>query len=377
MSTDCDFLIIGAGVSGASAGYELAKLGKVLVLEAEDAPGYHSTGRSAALFTRNYGPAAVRAVSAVSYDFFKSPPDGFAEHPLLTPRGGLSIAFKGDEALLDKILALGTEAHPIHEISLAEAMQHAPLLRADLLGRAVYEPGVLDMDVDAIHRGFLKGLAARGGQVITDRAVTRLSHDGHVWQVETAKGSYRSAIVVNAAGAWADRIGQMAGARPIGLVPKRRTAILVDPPAGMDIKTMPLVDFAGGEVYIKPNSGKIMASPGDETPVEPQDIQPDDMDIAVLADWLERHTAITIRRIDHSWAGLRSFVADGVPVAGFDPQLKNFFWLAGQGGFGIMMSAALARLAAGLIDQGWLPPEFIAQGLTENDLAPARCQARG
>jgi len=374
MSTDCDFLIIGAGVSGASAGMELARLGKVLILEAEDTPGYHASGRSAALFTRNYGPAAVRAVSAVSYDFFSAPPDGFADHDVLTPRGGMSVALKGDEALLDRVLALGTRDHPIVEIDLAEAMRYAPLLQPELLGRAIYEPDVLDMDVDAIHRGFLKGFASLGGQVVTDRLVTGLNHDGHVWTVETTKGSYRATILINAAGAWADRVGQLAGAKPIGLVPKRRTAILIEPPAGIDIRNMPLVDFAGGEIYIKPSSGKIMASPGDQTPVEAQDIQPDDMDVAVLADWLERHTAIRIHRIDHSWAGLRSFVADEVPVVGFDPQLKNFFWLAGQGGFGIMMSAALARLSAGLIDQRRMPPEFTAQGLSESDLSPARCQ---
>jgi D-arginine dehydrogenase len=374
MSTDYDFLIIGAGVSGASAGYELARLGKVLILEAEAQPGYHASGRSAALFTRNYGPAAVRAISAVSFDFFRSPPEGFAEHHLLTPRGGMSVALKGNEKLLDSSLALGTVDHPIIEITHAEAMRYAPLLRPDLLARAVYEPGVLDMDVDAIHRGFLKGFAARGGQIATDRPVTGLRHDGHAWTVETAKETYRATIVINAAGAWADQVGQLAGAKAIGLVPKRRTAILVDPPAGIDIKEMPLVDFAGGEIYIKPTSGKIMASPGDETPVDPQDIQPDDMDVAILADWLENHTAITIRRIDHQWAGLRSFVTDKVPVAGFDSALKNFFWLAGQGGFGIMMSAALAKLTAGLIDHGRMPPEFAAQGLTEADLAPGRCQ---
>jgi D-arginine dehydrogenase len=374
MGTDCDFLIIGAGISGAAAGYELAQLGKVLILEAEDVPGYHSTGRSAALFTRNYGPAPVRAISAVSYDFLKSPPEGFAAHALLTPRGGMSVALKGDEKLLDKVLALSSDAFPIVEVDLAQAMQYAPVLRPELVGRAVYEADVLDMDVDAIHRGFLKGLANRGGQVLTDQKVLSLRHDGTAWEIATSKASFRATVLINAAGAWADQLGQLAGAKPIGLVPKRRTAILIDPPAGMDTRAMPLVDFAGSEIYIKPNSGKIMASPGDQTPVEPQDIQPDDMDVAVLADWLERHTAITIRRIDHSWAGLRSFVADEVPVVGFDSGLKNFFWLAGQGGFGIMMSSALARLSAALIDKNQMPDAFAAQGLKLTDLAPARCQ---
>ncbi|HEX9448435.1 MAG TPA: FAD-binding oxidoreductase [Dongiaceae bacterium] len=374
MRNTCDFLIIGAGISGASAGYELALLGSVIILETEDVAGYHSTGRSAALFTRNYGPAAVRAISAVSYDFFNTPPAGFTDHALLTSRGGLSVAFKGDEKLLDKVLALGTDDHPVFELDLAEALRMAPLLRADLIGRAVHEPGVLDMDVDAIHRGFLKGFAARGGKLITSQKVTGLRQDGQAWLIDTANAGYQAKIVINAAGAWADQVGHLAGAKPIGLVPKRRTAILLEPPAGIEIKEMPLVDFAGGEIYLKPNSGKIMASPGDQTPVEAQDIQPDDMDVAILADWLERHTAITIRRIDHSWAGLRSFVADEVPVVGFDPKVTDFFWLAGQGGFGIMMSAALARLAAGLINQGRMPAEFADQGLTLAELAPARCQ---
>lgn len=374
MTNNCDFLIIGAGVSGAAAGYELVKFGKVVVLEAEDAPGYHSTGRSAALFTRNYGPSLVRAISTASFGFLSNPPAGFAEHPLLTPRGGMSVALHGDEDRLDAVLALGTAENPIIELSVQDALERAPLLRRDLVARAVIEPGVLDMDVDAIHRGFLKGLKEAGGRVVTGARVTELKPTASGWQVKASGETYQARTVINAAGAWANEIGLLAGAKSIGLVPKRRTAILIDPPAGMDISKMPAVDFAGGETYIKPSSGKLMASPGDQTPVEPQDIQPDEMDIAVLADWLERHTLLTIRRIDHSWAGLRSFVADEMPVAGFDPSLENFFWLAGQGGFGIMMSATLGRISAGLINQGNIPSDLIAQGITAEALAPQRCQ---
>lgn len=374
MRNNCDFLIIGAGVSGAAAGYELVKSGKVVMLEAEDAPGYHSTGRSAALFTRNYGPALVRAISSASFDFLSNPPAGFADHPLLTPRGGMSVALHGDEARLDQVLALGTQEHPILELSVEDALERAPLLRRDQIARAVIEPGVLDMDVDAIHRGFLKGMKEGGGKVVTSAQVTELTPTASGWQVKAGGETYQAKTVINAAGAWANQIGLLAGAKSIGLVPKRRTAILIDPPAGMDISKMPAVDFAGGETYIKPSSGKLMASPGDQTPVEPQDIQPDEMDIAVLADWLERHTQLTIRRIDHSWAGLRSFVADEMPVAGFDPALENFFWLAGQGGFGIMMSATLGRITANLINQGNIPNDLTARGISAEALAPQRCQ---
>lgn len=375
MTNNCDFLIIGGGVSGAAAGYELVKSGKVILLEAEDALGYHSTGRSAALFTRNYGPALVRAISSASFDFLSNPPAGFADHPLMSPRGGMSVALPGDEAKLDKVLALGTAENPILELPVEQALQQAPVLRPEQTARAVIEPGVLDMDVDAIHRGFLKGLRAGGGVVVTGARVSAMEPTPAGWNVTAGGETYHARIIVNAAGAWADQVGAMAGAKSIGLVPKRRTAILVDPPAGIDVTHMPAVDFAGGETYMKPSSGKLMASPGDQTPVEPQDIQPDDMDVAVLADWLERHTRLTIRRIDHSWAGLRSFVADEMPVAGLDPEVENFFWLAGQGGFGIMMSATLGRVAAGLLSKGEIPSDLTAKGITAEALSPRRCRS--
>ncbi len=374
MSNACDFLVIGAGISGTAAGYELARLGSVIILEAEDTPGYHSTGRSAALFTRNYGPALVRAISTASYDFLTNPPAGFADHPLMTPRGGMSVALHGDEDKLDHVLSLGNKENPIFEIGLDEAMQRMPLLRRDLVGRAVFEPGVLDMDVDAIHRGFQKGFKAQGGRIVTNARVTAMVQTAQGWDVQAGGEIYHAGMVVNAAGAWADEIGKLAGAKAIGLVPKRRTAILVDPPAGIDVNDIAMVDFVGSEIYMKPSSGKVMASPGDQTPVEPQDIQPDDMDVAILADWLDNHTALTIRRISHSWAGLRSFVTDELPVAGFDKTAPRFFWLAGQGGFGIMMSATLGRITAGLIDRGEIPADLAASGIAADALAPERCQ---
>jgi D-arginine dehydrogenase len=179
--------------------------------------------------------------------------------------------------------------------------------------------------------------------------------------------------LINAAGAWADEVGQLAGAAPIGLVPKRRTGIIVDVPTDMDLNGTPATEFIGESAYIKPDAGRLMASPGDESPVAPQDARPDEMDLAVLVDWLQRNTTLSVNRIAHSWAGLRCFVADGDPVVGFDSHLPDFFWLAGQGGYGIMMAPALARAAAGLITDNALLDDLVQRELGIDDLSPARC----
>lgn len=367
-----DYLVIGAGISGAAAAYELAASGSVALIEAEAMPGYHSTGRSAALYTRNYGVPVVQRINAASHDFFMRPPEGFAERPLLTPRGALTVAAPGDESKLDAILALSSEGNEIEPISAARALELAPLLRPECVSVAAYEPGVMDMDVDALHQGYLRGLRRRGGSLFCNARIEKLSRFSGLWRANVGDACFEGRIVVNAAGAWADRVAVLAGAAPIGLVPKRRTAIIIDEPKGLDVGLLPSVEFADGEAYLKPDAGKIMASPGDQTPVEPQDIQPEEWDIAVLVDWLERRTLIPVRRIASSWAGLRTFTEDGAPVAGFDPGLKNFFWLAGQGGFGIMMAPTLGRVAAGLIAEGSLPDDLAALGLSEQDICADR-----
>lgn len=356
-----DFLVIGGGIAGASAAYELAAQGSVLVLEAESAAGYHSTGRSAALFTRNYGGAAVRRVNIASEPFFRSPPDGFCDTPLLTPRGLLSVASPEHAPSLDQLLDMSEPGHEITQISPEKACDMVPFLRPGRVARAVYEADVSDIDVATLHLAYLKGAKARRAMVMTRQSVTELTRGERHWQVRTATDCFHAAVVVNAAGAWADRIGALAGAQGIGLVPKRRTGIIIDAPQGIDTSSLPAIDFAGSDAYLKPEAGKLMASPGDATPTDPHDAWPDDMDIAVLADWIERETRIEVRRIGHSWAGLRSFVADGLPVVGFDPHLPGFFWLAGQGGYGIMMAPALAILTARLCVSA--PP--FGEGLAE------------
>jgi D-arginine dehydrogenase len=376
MTIDCEFLVIGAGVSGAAAAWELASLGSTILLEMEDQPGYHSSGRSAALYTPNYGPAAVREISQAALAFFSHPPSGFADHPLLSPRGALTLAVDDPEGHLETQLHDFRPEHPIEEVTMARAMELCPPIRPGVFRRALYEPGVMDMDAAAIHQGYLRGLKARGGRIVLSAAVSALERSAGLWTAVTKTERYRAPVVVNAAGAWADRVGAMAGAASIGLTPCRRTVILVEAPPEFCGPRQPATDIADTWAYFKPEAGRILASPGDETPSEPMDAYPDDMVIAELADYLQRHTLLKIERILRSWAGLRSFVADHAPVVGFDPRAEGFFWLAGQGGFGIMMSPVLGRATAALIESGALPDDLRERGLTPADLSPARCTRR-
>lgn len=370
--THIDFLVIGAGISGASAAAELAASGSVLLVETEALAGYHSTGRSAALYTPNFGSPLVRRLNAAGHGFFTAPPDGFATTPLLTPRAALTIARPGEEVALEAVLAMSTPTHPIHRIPVAEALRLAPVLRPEVVGVAALEPGVTDMDVAAIHQGFLGLFRRRGGVIRLNAPVTALARDGRGWRATVGGETVLAGVVVNAAGAWGDDLARMAGAPALGLVAKRRTMIAVEAPVFAGASEMPLVEFAGEEAYFKPDAGRILASPGDETPVAPQDVQPEEWDIAVIADWLHRHTTLDVRRVPNAWAGLRSFVADHAPVVGFDPDCPGFFWLIGQGGYGIMLSPTLARITGSLATGGALPADIAAAGISTAELAPER-----
>ncbi|WP_448205907.1 NAD(P)/FAD-dependent oxidoreductase [Azospirillum sp. sgz302134] len=377
-----DFLVIGAGMAGASAAYELASHGSVLVLERESQPGYHSTGRSAALYTQTYGHPTVRALTVASWDFYAYPPEGFSEHPLLTPRGVLLIGRADQTAALDRDFTEGRRLTPtVERFDRAQALARAPFLREDYVAGAVWEPDAMDMDVHAIHTGYLRGLKARGGRVVTDAGVQAARRRDGLWEIETPAGIFAAPVLVNAAGAWADALAGMAGVRPIGLVPKRRTAVTFDPvfdPAFPDptdsagLNGWPMVIDVDEQFYMKPDAGRILLSPADETPVEPCDVQPEEMDIAIAIDRLEQAVRFSVRRIAHKWAGLRSFVSDKVPVAGFDDGAEGFFWLAGQGGYGIQTAPAMGRTAAALATGRSLPAEVAALGVRAEDLAPAR-----
>jgi len=365
-----DFLVIGAGVSGAAAAWELAAHGSVIMLEAESQPGHHATGRSAALYTPNFGAPLVRAINAASRDFFETPQEGFADVPLLSPRGALTLARPGEEAALDAVLDASTPRDPILRIPREEAIQRAPLIRADRIAAACYEPGVADMDVAAIHQGFLRGLRRRGGALVCGARASAFDRLDGAWTVAAGAERYQAPVVVNAAGAWGDVVAALAGAAPVGLTPKRRTAIVTAAPSGVAVHDMPLVEFASDMPYLKPDGGRVMASLGDETAVAPHDVQPDDLDVAVLVDWLARHTHVEVRVAPRAWAGLRSFTPSGTPVVGFDPVAPGFFWLVGQGGYGIMMAPTLARLCADLVVRGVMSPDLKTAGLDAAALAP-------
>jgi D-arginine dehydrogenase len=365
-----DFLVIGAGISGASAGYELATIGSVVMVEAESVPGYHSTGRSAALYTPNYGPDLVRLINKQSHEFFYAPPEGFTEHSLLSPRGMMMVASPEQESEFKVKMRDYTPG--IEEITAQEVLSRAPFLRLDQVVGGTYESGVFDMDVNAIHQGYLRGFTKRGGELLVSSPASSLQWSQNHWVVKAGDRIMEARIVVNAAGAWADEIGRLAGAESIGLIPKRRTAAMIDAPAAINLDTVPAMDFMGCENYIKPEKYQLMISPGDEFPVAAQDIQPDDFDIAVLVDWVESITQINVTKINHQWAGLRCFVEDGKPVVGFDPKLGNFFWLAGQGGYGIMMAPALAKATAELVTNRCLSAEFVDAGITAESCSPSR-----
>jgi D-arginine dehydrogenase len=367
-----DFLVVGAGLSGTAAACELASHGSVLLVEAEATPGYHASGRSAALFTAHQGTPLVQAINRASAAFFAKPPAGFTDHPLLAPRGGLTIAEPGQEHMLQDLLALSAPGREVHPIGVAAALQLAPILRAARIGAAVHEPRVADIDVAALHQGYLRALKQRGGTLVCGQRIDALDHQGGLWTARTPDAQFQARVIVNAAGAWADHVATLAGVRPIGLVPKRRTAIIVDGLTGLDTRAMPTVDFTATDAYFKPDGDRIMASLGDQDPVEAQDIRPDEWEIALLADWLQRETRLTVRRIDHSWAGLRSFVPDDNPVVGFDDAVPDFFWLAAQGGYGIMMAPVLGRAAAALARHHDLPDELTAQGID----AAVLCRSR-
>lgn len=378
MTDRCDVVIIGGGIAGAGAGYELARAGKkVVLLERESQPGYHTTGRSAALFAETYGNATIRALTVASRDFLMNPPAGFASVPILTPRGALHIGNADQAGELDRKFADMRKLVPtVKRLGAAETQALMPVLKPEAAaGGALSEPDAMDIEVHALHNGLLRGMTAAGGRVITDAEVTGLSQAGGDWQVETGKGVFSAPVVVNAAGAWTDVVAAMAGVKPIGLMPKRRTAVTFDPPNGTDIHAWPMVIDADEEWYFKPDAGRILLSPCDETDSEPTDAQPDEMDIAIAVDRLETVSNLQVRRLAAKWAGLRSFVSDRTVVCGFDAEKAGFFWLAAQGGYGIQTSAAMARVAGALAQGRGLPQDVADLGVTEQDLSPSRLRS--
>lgn len=368
-----DFLIIGAGIAGASAAYWLARHGRVVVLEREAHPGYHSTGRSAALFAESYGTPQVRALTMASRAFFDAPPPGFSDHPLLSPRGALIVAAPGQDELLHSTwLALSGLGTPLQLLSSREACALVPVLRPEKVIGAILDPGAADIDVHALHQGYLRGLRQDGGSLVCSAEVTALRRHGGSWWLDAGGQQYAAPIVVNAAGAWVDQLAGLAGVTGIGLEPRRRSAFLFAPSETVDTAHWPLTIGVAEDWYFKPDAGMLLGSPANADPVPPHDVQAEELDIATGIFNIEQMTTLSIRRPAHTWAGLRSFVADGDLVAGFDSASAGFFWLAAQGGYGIQTSPAMGECGAALLCGKPIPAHLAAFGLSAERLSPRR-----
>lgn len=369
---ECQIAVIGSGMAGASIAAHLAEHAAVQLLEMEDHPGYHSTGRSAAQFSETYGNTVIRALSRASRSFLFSPPPGFASSSLVKLRGNLTFGKTGQEALLDAYADSLESGHGVERLSAARTLELCPVLRADDLCGGVLEPRSADIDVHALHQGYLKLFKSRGGRLNTASQVMSVERRSDSWWITTPNLTLRAEIVVNAAGAWAGAIGHLAGAFDIGLEPRRRTAVLIEPFTGIDSSAWPMVSDVEETFYIKPDAGRILLSPADETPVPAGDVQPDELDVAVAIDRLERATGREVRRVVRTWAGLRSFVADRAPCVGFDPVQPRFFWHAALGGYGIQTAPALSELAAALVLHRGVEEQLSAVGLGAEALSPAR-----
>lgn len=369
MSEELDIIVIGAGIAGASVAARLAQTSKVVVLEMEERPGYHSTGRSAATYEPNYGPPSIRALTRAGRSFFETPPQGFASAPLVSPRPTIFVV---PEHQQEQAAALMQSGAGLAELSFAQAQSHFPALKPSYTKHAVIDDSTADIDVDLLHQGFLRQIKTQGGEIVCRAPVETLTRKNGGWQVTTPLGSFSAPILVNAAGAWGDQIAKRAGVAPKGLQPKRRSMAVVPAPEGLNIMSWSFVGDVGETWYAKPSGGRLLVSPAEAEPVEPHDAFADDMTLAEGIARFEEAVDIPVTRLEGSWGGLRSFVPDGNPVCGFDPQAEGFFWLIGQGGYGIQTSPALGDLAAALVRQEAMPGYIEREGLDLADISPGR-----
>jgi D-arginine dehydrogenase len=369
-----DVVILGAGIAGASLAAMLADERKVVIIELEDHPGRHATGRSAAMFAETYGNGTIRALTRASRQFLLSPPSGFAETPLLSPRPALFVCDAARADRLDREEASAPDVY--RRVSGEEARAIVPILRSDWCAAGLLDGSGFDIDVAALLQGFLKAAKRDGAALALGARETRFARHCAEWVIATAQGDFAAPVLVNATGAWGDETARAAGVAPVGLQPKRRTAMTFAAPEGLDIRAWPLVIDIDEEFYFKPDAGRILLSPANEDPEAPCDAAPVDLDIAIAVDRFERATIHSVRRIDHRWAGLRTFAADRSPVIGFDPNAEGFFWLVGQGGYGIQTAPAAARAAASMILGRPLPVDIAREGVTAKDLAPDRAGLR-
>lgn len=370
-----DFVIIGGGIAGASVAYELAAYSSVLLIEREAHCGYHTTGRSAALFSENYGNATIRALTRASRSTYETPPENFTQNALLTPRDVMFIARKDQMASVAAMTdILGRGGKKSYLLTAGDVCSRVSIIRQDYVACALLDESSMDIDVHALHQGYLRGARSRGAQIATSEEVLNLARSSAGWEITTQKTTFQCAAVINAAGAWADSLATAAGASTIGLTPLRRTAMILDAPTDVDVSSWPLVLDIDEKFYFKPEAGKLLASPADETPSAPCDAQAEEMDLAIAIDRIQQAADLPVRTITRHWAGLRTFAADRSPVVGYDPHLPGFFWLAGQGGYGIQSAPALAKVAAALACGKAVPSAILDEGFDVGAVSPARVQ---
>jgi D-arginine dehydrogenase len=376
-TVESNYIVVGAGMAGASAAAHLAQHGRVIVLEREAHAGYHSTGRSAALFSEIYGNQTIRGLTRASRAFLFDPPAGFAGAALVHPR---STLFFASAAQLDAL-------HQFHEdeqvaaatqlLSAEQARERVPVFRPGYLAGAALDSRSADIDVDTLHQGYLRMAKARGAHIEFSVDLRAIERTSGLWCLHTGDVVFRAPVLINAAGAWADQVAALASVTPLGLQALRRTAVLVEPPAGAGLMTgWPAAIDVEENFYFKPDAGLLLLSPADETPSPPCDVQPEELDVAIAVDHFEQATGGSVRRVMRRWAGLRVFTTDRSPALGFDAHVPGFFWLAGQGGYGIQTAPAMGECAAALARGSPLPTRVQDAGVRAEDLSPSRFTPR-
>lgn len=357
--------VIGGGMAGLSVAARAAADFQVTVLEAESQPAYHSSGRSAAVAIECYESDVVRALTLPGMDYHRA--QG------AKPIGCVTVA---DGEHLHELDEFEAEWQPLssslRELPVQSLLERVPIIRPECVARALIETDALSLDAHALLESFRKALSAQGGRLVADARVDRIERLNGCWQIGWGESTLDADVILNAAGAWGDELAALAGIQPLGLQPKRRTAFLLD--IGYDVRDWPLVHRVEGGLYFKPEAGALMVSPADTHPSLPCDAQPDELDLAVAADRFQTMTTVTVKRLEHSWAGLRTFLPDELPAAGYDPDVDDFFWLVGQGGFGIQTAPGLSELAARLLNERTLEGRHLSatDHLLAARISPAR-----
>jgi D-arginine dehydrogenase len=376
-----DAVIIGAGIAGTSIAYFMSNHAKVVVLERESQAGLHSTGRSAALFSETYGTAQVRALTRASRSFFERPPRGFVENPLLSPRGALVVGRREQSAqVASDHEAMRASTPQLQLLDAAQMRSMVPVLEPQFAQAGLFEPGAADIDVNTLHQGFIRGFKQRGSRLECGVQILSIERSQGEWLLEvTMRGAQphtlRAPLLIDAAGAWADEVAALAGVAPLGIEPRRRSAFLFQPPEGVVTAHWPFVTSVDEDFYFKPDAGLLLGSPANADPVRPHDVQAEELDIALAIDRIERATTLRIQRPMRPWAGLRSFVADGGLVGGFDPSTRGFFWVAALGGYGIQTCAAMGEACAHFALGRALPAHLADAGVSAAMLGVERLRS--